>query len=228
MFVENFKGELVLIEVQNNNEYVYFQCMLFGIFKLVIEYINRGESYDKVCKVYSVNIVYFFLGYGRDFVYYGKMEFRGIYINDFFEFILFQKQIFKVDMVSQLYFEYYILKVNGFNQVVKSFLEEWIYYFNIGEIFFIVIVFGFEEVCERLKLDSMIKDEFVVYYCYLDNIVIFCDNINIECEEGRVEGFEEGERKKVIEVVCYLKLLGIVMELIIGVIGLFKEEIEKL
>lgn len=65
-----------MIEVQNNNEYAYFQRMLFGTSKLVTEYINRGESYDKVRKVYSVNIVYFSLGHGRDFVYHGKTEFR--------------------------------------------------------------------------------------------------------------------------------------------------------
>ena len=65
MLAENSKGELILIEVQNNNEYAYFQRMLFGTSKLVTEYINRGEGYDKVRKVYSVNIVYFSLGNGN-------------------------------------------------------------------------------------------------------------------------------------------------------------------
>ena len=45
-----------------------------------------------------------------------------------------RNRLFKVDVVSQLYPEYYILKVNGFNQVAKSPLEEWIYYLNTGEI----------------------------------------------------------------------------------------------
>lgn len=103
MLAENSKGELVLIEVQNNNEYAYFQRMLFGTSKLVTEYINRGESYDKVRKVYSVNIVYFSLGHGTDFVYHGKTEFRGIHTNDLLELTPFQKQTFKVDTVSQLY-----------------------------------------------------------------------------------------------------------------------------
>lgn len=62
ILAENSKGELILIEVQNNNEYAYFQRMLFGTSKLVTEYINRGEGYEKVCKIYSVNIVYFALG----------------------------------------------------------------------------------------------------------------------------------------------------------------------
>ncbi len=114
MLAENSKGELVLIEVQNNNEYAYFQRMLFGTSKLVTEYINRSESYDKV-RVYSVNIVYFSLGHEADFVYHGQTEFRGIHTHDLLELTPFQKQTFKVDTVSQLYPEYYILKVNGFN-----------------------------------------------------------------------------------------------------------------
>ena len=61
------KGELILIEVQNNNEYAYFQRMLFGVSKLVTEYINRGEGYENVRKVYSVNIVYFSLGHGQGY-----------------------------------------------------------------------------------------------------------------------------------------------------------------
>ena len=120
------KGELILIEVQNNNEYAYFQRMLFGVSKLVTEYINRGEGYENVRKVYSVNIVYFSLGHGKDIVYHGKTEFRGIHENDILELTPFQRQTFKVDAVSQLYPEYYILKVNDFNKVAKTPLEEWI------------------------------------------------------------------------------------------------------
>lgn len=120
MLAENSKGELVLIEVQNNNEYAYFQRMLFGASKLVTEYINRGEGYEKVRKVYSVNIVYFSLGHGKDIVYHGKTEFVGIHNGDILELSPFQKQTFKVDRVSQLYPEYYILKVNDFNRIAKT------------------------------------------------------------------------------------------------------------
>ena len=157
MLAENSKGELILIEVQNNNEYAYFQRMLFGTSKLVTEYINRGEGYDKVRKVYSVNIVYFSLGNGKDIVYHGKTEFRGIHQNDVLELTPFQKQTFKVDAVSQLYPEYYILKVNDFNQVAKSPLEEWICYLNTGDIPDSATAPGLTEARERLKLDKMTK-----------------------------------------------------------------------
>lgn len=232
MLAENSKGELVLIEVQNNNEYAYFQRMLFGTSKLVTEYINRGESYDKVRKVYSVNIVYFSLGHGIDFVYHGKTEFRGIHQGDILELTPFQKQTFKVDTVSQLYPEYYILKVNGFDQVAKSPLEEWIYYLNTGEIPSDATAPGLEEARERLKLDSMTKDELAAYYRHLDNIVILRDNIYTEREEGRAEGRAEGREEGVREAnlnnARNLKKLGVAIDVISQATGLSKEEIEAL
>ena len=120
MLAEDANGRLLLIEVQNNNEYAYFQRMLFGTSKLVTEYINRGDSYSNIRKVYSVNIVYFSLGHGKDYVYHGKTEFRGIHLNDVLELSPFQRQKFEVDAVSQLYPEYYILKVNDFNKVMDA------------------------------------------------------------------------------------------------------------
>ena len=191
ILAEDSKGELILIEVQNNNEYAYFQRMLFGTSKLVTEYINRGEGYDKVRKVYSVNIVYFALGSGKDTVYHGKTEFRGIHDGDILELTPFQKQTFKVNSVSQLYPEFYILKVNDFNQVAKSPLEEWIYYLNTGDIPDTATAPGLHEARERLKLDRMTKTELDAYYRHLDNVVILRSNIYTEREEGRWEGREE-------------------------------------
>ena len=191
MLAENSKGELVLIEIQNNNEYAYFQRMLFGASKLVTEYINRGQGYDKVRKVYSINIVYFSLGHGKDFVYHGKTEFVGIHEGDVLELSPFQKQTFKVDKVSQLYPEYYILKVNDFNRVAKTPLEEWIYYLNTGNVPENATAPGLNAVKERLKLDRMSREELNAYYKHLDNIVILRDNIETERAEGRAEGRAE-------------------------------------
>lgn len=244
MLAENSKGELVLIEVQNNNEYAYFQRMLFGTSKLVTEYINRGEGYDKVRKVYSVNIVYFSLGHGTDFVYHGKTEFRGIHNGDILQLTPFQKQTFKVDAVSQLYPEYYILKVNDFNQVAKSPLEEWIYYLNTGNIPSDATAPGLEEARERLKLDCMTKDELSAYYRHLDNVVILRSNIQTERMEGRMEGreqglaegraegmeegLEKGRMETNIENARNLKKLGVAIDIISQATGLSKKDIETL
>jgi len=145
-----------------------------------------------------------------------------------------------VDTISQLYPEYYILKVNGFNQVAKSPLEEWIYYLNTGEIPSSATAPGLEEARERLKLDSMTKDELAAYYRHLDNIVILRDNIYTEREEGRAEGIEEGLNKGLakgkeegvreanLNNARNLKKLGVAIDIISQATGLSKEEIEKL
>ncbi|WP_291589172.1 Rpn family recombination-promoting nuclease/putative transposase [Bacteroides sp.] len=236
MLAENSKGELILIEVQNNNEYAYFQRMLFGTSKLVTEYINRGEGYDKVRKVYSVNIVYFSLGSGKDIVYHGKTEFRGIHQGDVLELTPFQKQTFKVNSVSQLYPEYYILKVNDFNQVARSPLEEWIYYLNTGDIPDSATAPGLDEARQRLKLDKMTKEELNAYYRHLDNIVILRDNIYTERAEGRMEGRMEGHAEGLMEgrmeekreMAHNMKSLNIPLDTISQITGLSIEEIKSL
>lgn len=126
--------------------------------------------------------------------------------------------------------------MNGFNQVAKSPLEEWIYYLNTGEIPSSATAPGLEEARERLKLDSMTKDELAAYYRHLDNIVILRDNIYTEREEGRAEGLEEGLNKGKEEGVREanlnnarnLKKLGVAIDIISQATGLSREEIEKL
>lgn len=248
ILAENSKDELVLIEVQNNNEYAYFQRMLFGVSKLVTEYINRGEGYDHVRKVYSVNIVYFPLGHGNDYVYHGKTEFRGMHTNDLLELSPFQRQKFKVDTVSQLYPEYYILKVNEFNKVAKTPLEEWIYYLNTGEILDNATAPGLSEAREQLKLDTMTKAELASYYRHLDNVVILHDNIFTSRDEGKYEGLiegmqkgkeigieeglqkgrEEGKKEALADIAKRMKLSGVDLQTIAKCSGLSPEEIASL
>ena len=240
MLAENDKGELFLIEVQNNTEYAYFQRMLFGTSKLVTEYIKKGQGYENVRKVYSVNIVYFSLGKGTDIVYHGKTEFRGIHNGDLLELSPFQRQKFNVDEVSDLYPEYYILKVNDFNRVAKSSIEEWAYYLNTGDVPKGAKAPGMEEVKEQLKVDRMSKAERSAYYKHLDNIVILRDNIYTEREEGRLEGREEGREEGRAEGRAEgreeerrqnarrMKDLGLPAETISTVTGLTLEEVAEL
>lgn len=230
MLAENEKGELFLIEVQNNTEYAYFQRMLFGTSKLITEYIKKGEGYENVRKVYSVNIVYFSLGKGTDIVYHGKTEFRGIHNGDLLELSPFQKHKFEVDAVSDLYPEYYIMKVDDFNRVAKNSIEEWAYYLNTGEVPDGAKAPGMEEVKEQLTIDRMDKSERKAYYKHLDDIVILRSNIYTEREEGRLEGRAEGreeERREEErrETVRRMKELGIPAETISKVTGISLDDI---
>lgn len=228
LLAENDKGELFLIEVQNNTEFAYFQRMLFGTSKLVTEYITRGRGYEHIRKIYSVNIVYFNLGHGTDVVYHGKTEFRGIHNGELLNLSPFQRQKFNVDAVSDLYPEYYILKVNDFNKWSKVPLEQWIYFLNTGDIPADATAPGLEEARRKLRLEQMSKDELRAYYHHLDDVVILRDNFITARGEGRLEGLAEGEKKKQLEIARGMKDDNLPIETIARYTGLSIEEIDKL
>lgn len=248
VLAEDEHGELYIIEVQNETEVAYFQRMLFGTSKLVTEYINRGQSYDNIRKVYSVNIVYFNLGGGTDIVYHGKTEFRGIHNGEVLSLSPFQKQKFKVSAVSDLYPEYYILKVNDFNKWSKVPLEQWIYFLNTAEIPHDATAPGLDEARKKLQLEKMTHAEREAYYRHLDNVVILQDNISTARgegrmegraegreegraegrEEGREEGRAEGRAEGIAETARKMKEGGLPIEQISKFTGLSAEEISKL
>ena len=248
LLAENDKNELFLIEIQNNTEFAYFQRMLFGTSKLVTEYINRGQGYDHVRKIYSVNIVYFNLGNGTDVVYHGKTEFRGIHNGELLNLSPFQRQKFKVDAVNDLYPEYYILKVNDFDKWSKVPLEQWIYFLNTGDIPADATAPGLEEAREKLRIEHMSKSELAAYYHHLDNVVILRDNIitargegKIEGyaegreegraegrEEGRAEGRAEGEKEKALAIARNMKSASMPTDMIVQMTGLSADEIATL
>ena len=228
VLAEDDKGELYLIEVQNESELAYFQRMLFGTSKLVTEYINRGENYEHVRKVYSVNIVYFNLGGGTDIVYHGKTEFRGIHNGEVLSLSPFQQQRFKVDAVSDLYPEYFILKVNDFNKWSKVPLEQWIYFLNTSEIPHDATAPGLAEARKKLQIDRMPPAERNAYYRHLDNVVILKDNISTARGEGRMEGRAEGRAEAMKETARKMKQGGMDEKLIMQFTGLKAEEITSL
>ena len=135
LLTEIDSGELVLIELQVGGQYDYFQRMLYGSSKLITDYMDAGFSYDKVRKVLSINIVYFDLGHGEDYVYKGITDFRGIHKNDLLNLSTLQKEkLSNLEHISEIFPEYYILKVNGFNDLAEDSLDEWIYFLKNSEI----------------------------------------------------------------------------------------------
>ena len=78
----NSKGEIILVEIQQTREADYLQRMLYGVAKAVTEHIGSGQGYEHVKKVYSINILYFDLGEGADYLYHGQTSLRGVHVDD--------------------------------------------------------------------------------------------------------------------------------------------------
>ena len=244
LLAENAEGELLLIEVQGEPEFAYFQRILFGASKLVTEYIDGGKNYENVKKVYSINIVYFDLGQGEDVVYHGKTEFRGIHNNELLKLSPFQQQKFSVNEVYQLYPEYYILKVNDFNRWSKIPLEQWLYFLSTSEIPDDADAPGLPEAREKLQMMQMTREEQAAYDRYwMDRAILKNTMVTARGEallEGRAEGIAEGRAQGIAQgraegraeekqsIARSLKSMGMPVDDIVKATGLTAEEIESL
>ena len=45
ILVESDRGELIIFEIQNNRELSYFHRMLYGVSKVITDYIKIGQDY---------------------------------------------------------------------------------------------------------------------------------------------------------------------------------------
>lgn len=248
MLVKNDKGDLIIVEVQNSRELDYFHRMLYGTSKTISEYMNRGDNYEKVCKVYSINIIYFELGQGKDYVYHGRTVFKGIHNDDILQLSVHQKERFIYQEAGDIFPEYYVLRVNDFDQLATTKLDEWISFLKTGEIPEDATADGLPEARERLRIDSLPEDERRAYFAHLDALsyqrsVIEtgrfegyvdgraegrAEGIEIGLEKGIKKGLEEGAKKQNLANARNLKQLGVPNDVISKATGLSIEEIEGL
>ena len=255
ILAENDKEELCIIEVQNNRESTYFHRMLYGVSKAITEYIGLGNPYDKVRKVYSVNIVYFELGQGSDYVYHGKTVFRGIHEphdtlklsvsqNEKF-FGCVEKDLSKRKDAGALFPEYYVLRVNDFDAKAVTPLDEWIEFLKTGQIRDDARAAGLPEARECLRVDSLSEQDRRAYYRHMEAVrhmkslfqTSHDDGFAEGREKGRVEGREEGRvegreeglvegsEKRALEIARRMKSMGMAVPQIVELTGLSEEAI---
>ncbi|NDV59070.1 Rpn family recombination-promoting nuclease/putative transposase [Bacteroides sp. 519] len=199
MLAENSKGELIIIEVQNSRELDYFHRMLYGTSKTIAEYMHRGEPYEKVRKIYSVNIVYFELGQGLDYVYHGKTTFLGIHNNDVLKLSVHQQERFIKKEAGDIFPEYYVLRVNDFDKHAITPLDEWISFLKTGEIPDTATASGLPEARERLRIDSLPEKERKSYESHMEALRYQRSVIETGIYEGYRDGLAEGKAKGLAE-----------------------------
>lgn len=224
ILVEDSKGELMIIEIQNQNEYDYFQRMIYGTAKVISEFINLGEPYENIKKVYSINIVYFDLGQGVDYVYHGKTDFKGVHKSDTLQLSDKQKEMFGKTEPYQLFPEYYVIKVNQFDDIAKDKLDEWIYYLKNNDILDNFNAKGLLQAREILKLDNLTETERSQYFKHLEGLSYMASMVRT----WKVEEEEQLLKNRDKQIAKTLKLNGASIDLIIISTGLTKDEIEEL
>ena len=201
ILVENSKGELVIIEVQDSKEYDYFHRMLFGTSKAIAEHIKTGQPYSMVKKVIAITIAYFDLGQGKDYIYYGTTDFRGIHEHDVLTLADKQVEMYKKKNVYEIFPEYWIIKVGKFSDIVQDKLDEWVYFFKNGEIKNGFSAKGLKEANEKLEEMQINEEEAMAYKRYLKRLRDIASEQHTKMADAedlikaRQKGLQEGIEK---------------------------------
>lgn len=236
----NSKDEIIIVEVQNTREIYYLERILFGVAKAITEHIELGQLYSEVKKVYSISILYFDIGRGTDYLYHGQNSFVGVHTGDLLEVSTKEKNAIVRKLPAEIFPEYFLIRVNEFNKVAVTPLEEWIEYLKTGVIHPDTKAPGLEEARRKLVYYNMNKAEQMAYDEHINAIMIQNDVLSTAAMEGRQEGRQEGLAEGRQEGLAEgrmeekqanarrMKALNLPVETICQVTGLSAGEIENL
>lgn len=222
------KGDIIIIEVQLTEESDFLERILFGTSKVVIEHIAEGQKYKNIKKVYSVNILYFNLGEGKDYLYHGTTSFRGVHTGDELRITRKEKKAVMDCSVKDIYPEYYLIRVNAFNKIAKTPLEEWVSFLKTGEIDDKATAPGISEARKRLSYLSLSRAEQDSYDVYALDTASAKEDERIRYERAKDEGHEaglkeglaEGRKKEREALARKMKAKGLPKEMIREITGL--------
>jgi len=200
--------------------------------------------------------LYFNLGIGEDYLYYGSTEFVGINNH---ERISKDNEILR-NIIPQgtkynpveIYPEYYLIQVEKYQNIVNRAIDEWIYWFKNEEVKDDSISLIMNKVKDELSILKMPQKERVAYEKYLEKLAAEENILETAYEDGRKEmqkelmfqikqAQKEKEQAKQREeqaqkekeqakrkLAQKMKKYGENIEEIINETGLTREEIEKL
>lgn len=217
---KNSKGHLILVEVQLTRQLYYLQRILYGVFKTITEHINLGESYDKVKKVYSISLLYCEYGRGEDYIYHGETVFKGLHSGDNLVVNTKEEGVIVPHYPREVFPEYYLLRINHYDKIPETPLEEWMTYLKTGKIKEDTCTPGLQGVRDKLRVLGMTQKEKKAYEAHMDNIMVQNDVLDTAREEGRVEGIKEMARNMLEK--------GIPVETVGVITGMSKDEIDLL
>ena len=225
---KNHKGEIIIVEIQNTSELYYLERVLYGVAKAITEHINLGNTYKEVKKVYSISILYFDLGKGSDYIYVGQNSFVGLHTQDHLIISTKEKDTIVRKSPSEIFPTYILVRVNEFNKVAKSPLEEWVEYLKNGVISPETQAPGLQEAREKLKYYSMSDAERYAYDEHINAIMIQNDVLGNARLEGMEEGRVEGRAEEKNNIARKMLANGLSIEQIALITGLTEKEIKEL
>ncbi|MCP4218975.1 MAG: hypothetical protein GY765_30355, partial [bacterium] len=123
------------------------------------------------------------------------------------------------------YPEYYILKINNFENVARNTVDEWIYFLKNEEIKDSFTARGLKEAKKELDILKLSDQERREYESYLKDLRYDASMFESTYKVGEFNGIKKGRKEGMLDMARALKANGISIEAIIDASGLSREEI---
>jgi predicted transposase/invertase (TIGR01784 family) len=227
ILVKDKNERKIIIEVQSSRETGYLERILWGASKLIVDTLELGDDYRNISKIISISIVYFDFGLCDDneYVYYGVTDLQGLHTHKPFTFRRrMADKTFKTLHTKDLFPEFYLLRVEHFQDVIKTELDEWIYMLKYSAIKTDFKSKNIDKAKEKLTLLKMNPQKRKDYEKYMVSIAVERDVL----ETARTEGQEEGMRAEKRALVKNSLQQGLELPMIAAITGLNLEEIQKI
>lgn len=228
LLVQTGQNERVIIEVQCNSQWDYLSRILYSASKTINEHLKQGLDYYHVCKIISVNIVFFDLGEGKDYLYHGVTHFKGMHYQDELKLGVNERKLYGEHKTpTDIFPEYYIIKVNQFRESIKNKFDEWVYFLKNDCIKPEFEAQGIQMAAKALDVLKLPEAERLEYEQYQKNLH-YQASMALPYDIGKKEGKKEVIQETVERMARNLLQQGISVEVIATVTGLTSAAIRAL
>ena len=136
-----------------------------------------------------------------------------------------QQELYNKKAVSDIFPEYWLIKVEKFQEQIQSRIDEWIYFLKTGEIENDFSAKGLQEAKEKLDTFNLSPQERRQYNYFLkrlmdqasehyNRMVDVEDALNKAKQEGIEQGIEQGAKQEKIKAILGLHQNGVAIPLI--------------
>lgn len=200
LLVEADGKEQIIIEVQCSRQWDYYSRMLYATSKTVTEHLKAGMGYGHIKRIISVNVVFFNLGSGKDYLYRGTTRFEGMHYHDVLsldpqEKEAYMKTAIQAETPADIFPEYYLIKVDQFHERIKDKFDEWVYFLKNSAIQPNFHAQGIQEAAHKLNVLQLSEGDRRAYDRFQEELMYEVSMTDVPFELGHDEGLKQGREE---------------------------------
>lgn len=239
------KEAILVIEIQYTWQAAYLRRLLYSTSKLVVESMELGKPYENVRKVISISILYFPFTIeaegDEDYLYHGRTDLYGVNTGKRLAVDMAklpkvdknadsdrQAEKDKVEKLTNIFPEYYLIEVEHFQNIIKRPIDEWVYLFKNSEVREEFHSKNIQAAGQKLQLLHMNAEERAAYEQFQMSRASALDVLAGQFKEGLEQGIKIGKNEMQRASVQRMRNKGYAINEIMEITGLSEAEIRFL